>query len=66
MQVPGSKYKTITAALEDVRPAITDDPFAEAVQDGIDTLDHDIATILDDPQSFPSDPLLIPLDPMDA
>lgn len=49
MRVPGSIDRTITEDLEDVRPAITYDTFEEAVKDVLDTLVHDIGTMLEDP-----------------
>lgn len=41
--VPGANGRTITAAIEDVRPEIHHDTFAEAVQDGLDDLDSDLS-----------------------
>lgn len=56
VRVPRSNGKEITTAIEFVRPAITEDIYAEAVQDntytkavqdGLDNLDDDIATMFD-------------------
>lgn len=63
-RVPGSNSKTITAALEVVRPAISDDPFEEALKDGLDSQDQVLTTMLEVPPILPSDPALVPSDPL--
>lgn len=39
----------MTAAIDEVRPGITEDACAAAVQDGLDSLNQDIVTVLDAP-----------------
>lgn len=45
--VPGSNGKTISAAIEDTRPALADDSLAALVQEGIDRLDTELSDSLD-------------------
>lgn len=42
----GRKSRTTSAAIEDIRPAISDNPFARSVQDGIDVLQEEISSLL--------------------
>lgn len=44
--VPGSKERTMSAAVEDVRPGIVENTFAKSVRESIDTLDENISGLL--------------------
>ena len=46
--VPGRKGRTVKAAVEDVRLAVTEDKFAQKVQESIDTLDRSIDECIDE------------------
>ena len=45
--VPGKNGKTVKAAIEDVRLALSENTFASAIQDGIDTLSRSINDTID-------------------
>ena len=55
VKVPGSKGRTIEAAVEDVRHAVTDDHLAVAVQDAIDQLAFNLDAVIDEQESDTDD-----------
>lgn len=56
VRLPVANGKLIAAALEDVHPEITQETYAEAVQEVIDTIYQDISTMHYDAPLIPSDP----------
>lgn len=63
--VPGSNGKSINAAIEYVRPAIEEETYAEAVQEGLDAHEDHKAIMVNDPSIAPCNPSLQRSDPME-